>query len=99
MFAIALSTYLVPMDEVQKHTDEHRAYLRALHARGVLVASGPLVPRTGGALLFCADSPEAVQALLSGDPFQQRGIARYDVRMWDPGIGGDELQGLVNARQ
>ena len=45
MYALILVRYRVPMDEVAKFTDEHRAYLRELKADGTLIASGPMDPR------------------------------------------------------
>ena len=53
MYALILIRYRLPMEEVAKVTDEHRAYLRELKAEGTLIASGPHGPafgrRTAGA--------------------------------------------------
>jgi hypothetical protein len=43
------------------------------------------VPRIGGLIIIRAASLEACQALLADDPFQQQGIARYDVYEFNPG--------------
>lgn len=103
MYALALIRYRRPVDEVLAATDDHRAYLKTLKERGVLVASGPLVPRFGGALLLhvAGDDPDAVQGALDavrdGDPYWQRGLAQYELLPWAPGIGRDDLDRLVGG--
>ena len=54
MYALALVRYRRPLEEVLTVSDAHRAYLMGLKDRGLLLASGPLSPRTGGALLLSA---------------------------------------------
>ena len=51
MYALAIIRYRKPLEEVVKHVDEHRAYCHGLKQEGLLIASGPLVPRNGGAIL------------------------------------------------
>ena len=97
MYAIAIIRYRKPLEEVLKIVDEHRAYLQDLHTRGTLLASGPLEPRSGGALLLRV--PDAtVQATLDavrdGDPFVKKGVAQYELMPWVPGIGKDGLDRL-----
>lgn len=92
-FALVLIRYRRPLEEVQASTAEHRAYLATLHARGVLVASGPFEPRTGGAILLrfregTADTPETIR---DADPYFQRGLAEYELLHWAPTIGHDTL--------
>ncbi len=95
MFAIVTLEYLVPLETVLANTDDHRAYLRSLHAQGNLVASGPFVPRTGGMLIMAGRDLEAIAALTRDDPFHSRKIARYEIREWAPTIGDELLkQGL-----
>ena len=45
MYAIAILRYRKPLEEVVKHLDSHRAYCQGLKQEGLLIASGPLVPR------------------------------------------------------
>jgi uncharacterized protein YciI len=97
MYALALIRYRKPLDEVVAVQDEHRAYLRDLKAQGKLLASGPLDPRTGGALLLRLPdgSPDAaLDAIRDGDPFVKKGIAQYELLRWAPGIGKDDLDRL-----
>jgi uncharacterized protein YciI len=91
VFGLVTLQYARPLEEVLLHVEDHRAYLRELHRQGHLVASGPFVPRTGGALLLHAATEEAMRELIKGDPFAIRGIATYELRIWDPVIGKEAL--------
>ena len=97
MYALVLIRYRVPLEEVAKVTDEHRAYLRELKQQGTLLASGPLDPRTGGALLLRvpdADSRAALDRVRNGDPFWKNGLANYELMLWAPVIGKEALDQL-----
>jgi uncharacterized protein YciI len=97
MYAIAILRYRKPLDEILPLVDEHRAYLRELQARGILLASGPCVPRNGGALLLRVPD-EAVAATLDAvrdeDPFTRAGAAQYELLPWAPAIGLEGLDAL-----
>ena len=94
MYAWVLLRYRKPIEEVVKVTDAHRAYLRELKAKGVLVASGPFDPRTGGGLLVRVSDENAHQeldAIRDGDPFWKTGMAQHELLLWNPVIGGEDL--------
>jgi uncharacterized protein YciI len=97
MYALAILRYRKPLEDVLKHVDAHRAYLGSLKAKGLLLASGPLDPRTGGALLLRV--PDAavdatLDAVRDGDPFTQAGVAQYELLPWSPVLGQDALDKL-----
>jgi uncharacterized protein YciI len=97
MYAIAVIRYRAPIERIQEITDEHRAYLRELQAKGTLLAAGPMVPRFGGAILLRvpdAGSDEALNAIRDGDPFVKKGAAQYELVAWAPVIGTDALDRL-----
>ena len=97
MYALAIIRYRRPLEEVLPVVDEHRAWLRELQGQGILLASGPMDPRSGGALLLRVPD-DAVHATLDrvrdGDPFTQRGLAQYELIPWAPTIGKDALDRL-----
>lgn len=100
MFAIALIRYRVPLEQVLPHVDEHRAYLRSLKERGVLLASGPMEPRVGGMLLLHVPDDQvadALDAVRDGDPFTERGVAQYELLPWAPVIGKEALERLLTT--
>jgi uncharacterized protein YciI len=97
MYALAILRYRKPLEEVVKHVDAHRAYLGVLKAKGLLLASGPLDPRSGGVLLLRVPD-DAVAATLDGirdgDPFMKAGVAQYELLPWTPVLGQDGLDKL-----
>ena len=96
MYAIALIRYRKAVEEVVVHQDTHRAYLRELKAKGVLIASGPCNPRFGGILLLrvADDDLKALDAVRDGDPFVRNGVAQYELIGWAPVIGKEDLDKL-----
>ena len=94
MYAYVVLRYLVDMDRIAQTLDRHRAYLRGLKERRKLVASGPLVPRTGGALLLRADDEAELAQLLADDPFTQEKLVEHTVYHWAPNIGTEGLDAI-----
>ena len=97
MYAIAILRYRKPLEDVLKHIDAHRAYLQGLKQEGMLLASGPMVPRHGGALLLRVPDNEAQATLDSvrdNDPYSRAGVAQYEVWPWTPVFGVEDLDRL-----
>ncbi len=94
MYALAIIRYRRAIEEVLAHYDAHRAYLQDLKARGLLVASGPLEPRFGGALLLRVPD-EGAQATLDrirdDDPYWQAGVGQYELLPWNVRTGREDL--------
>lgn len=85
MFVVLL-TYVKPLDEVDVVTADHRAWLDQHVSSGLLIATGPQVPRTGGVLLARGGGTKAeLEAVLKDDPFQIAGVASYQVIEFAPG--------------
>jgi uncharacterized protein YciI len=97
MYALAIIRYRKPLEDVLKHIESHRAYLQGLKQEGMLLASGPFVPRSGGGLLLRVPDHE-IQATLDSirdnDPFTRFGLAQYELWPWAPTIGVEELDRL-----
>jgi uncharacterized protein YciI len=100
MYAIAIIRYRRPLEEVAEVTDQHRGYLAGLKDEGILIASGPMDPRTGGILLLNVPD-DAVAATLDrvrdGDPYVTFGLAQYELLAWNVGIGKPELDRIARA--
>ncbi len=97
MYALALIRYRRPLEEVLNVTDAHRAYLRELKEQGLLLASGPFDPRSGGALLLRlpdGDVQGSLDRIRDNDPFVKTGMAQYELLAWNPVIGKDNLDKL-----
>jgi len=94
MYALAILRYRKPTEDVLKVVEAHRAYLRDLQGQGLLLASGPFDPRSGGALLLRVpdqDPAAALDAIRDGDPFTRGGLAQYELLPWVPVIGKEAL--------
>ena len=83
MFVI-LVNYIKPLTEIDAKLEAHRRFLAEGYAAGYLLASGPRVPRTGGILLAQAQSSDEIKAYLSRDPFNEAGVAQYEVLEFNP---------------
>lgn len=85
MFVVTL-TYLKSIEEIEARTAEHRAWLDQHVQSGLLIATGPMVPRTGGVFLARGGGTTAeLAALLRDDPFQVHGLVRCDIVEFAPG--------------
>jgi uncharacterized protein YciI len=94
MYAYVVLRYLVDLERIGQTVDRHRAYLRELKERRKLVASGPLVPRTGGALLLRFTDDAELAQLIADDPFAQEKLVEHVVYRWAPNIGTEGLDAL-----
>jgi uncharacterized protein YciI len=97
MYAIAIVRYRKTLEEVTKLLPDHRAYLGGLKEKGLLVASGPLEPWNGGALLLRVpdgDVDAALSAIRDGDPYVKAGLAQYELLPWKPVLGMEGLDKL-----
>lgn len=95
MFVVLLN-YMKPIEEVERVTVPHRAFLDELYANGVLLISGPGVPRTGGVLVARGGrSKDELMEILKGDPFYTEGIAEYTIIEFNPVKHHEVLKGLL----
>ena len=85
MFIVTI-TYTQPIEAIEERTVEHRAWLDQHVASGLIIAAGPMVPRTGGILIVRSGVAKAeLEALLKADPFQVHGLADYVVTEFNAG--------------
>ena len=81
---LLVSKYLVPLEEVDAHLPEHRAFLDRFYREGKFVFSGPREPRTGGVILCNVDSHLEAMKIVCEDPFFTEKIADYEVIGFNP---------------
>ena len=69
--------------KVEAARPAHRAYLTSLIQKDQLFASGPYDDGSGALIVYEADSPEAVDALMKADPFFAAEVfLKWTVRPW-----------------
>ena len=74
--------------EVNQVRPTHRVWLEEQLENGSLLASGPMVDRPAGLLVFRAESIEALNNLLDQDPFELAGvIGERTIEEWNPVFG------------
>lgn len=81
---IAISTYLKPLTEVDVHREEHRKYLKSLHASGKLLISGRQNPPVGGVIIARIKSLDEFKLILAEDPFFKSGMVEYKITEFNP---------------
>ncbi|HZU55542.1 MAG TPA: YciI family protein [Actinocrinis sp.] len=96
MFVITL-TYKVSLELVDKHIPAHVEWLKKHYEAGMLLATGPRVPRTGGVILARPVPREQIDEFIAGDPFRVHGIADYDVVEFAPSSVAPGLELLKDA--
>jgi len=69
--------YKAPIEKINEVRDRHRAFLESGYEKGLILMSGPQVPRTGGMIVARAGSMEEIAEFLSNDPYQKEKVAEY----------------------
>jgi NADP-dependent 3-hydroxy acid dehydrogenase YdfG/uncharacterized protein YciI len=100
VIAIVSIVHTAEHDAVAVHVDAHKAFLAALHQRGKLVASGPFAARGGGTVLLRVRDESESAELLRSEPYLVHGVARHDVRFWNPTLGSElfEKRGKLEGK-
>ena len=71
--------YTKPFEAVEPIVPDHRTYLQTGYEKGILLMSGPQIPRTGGILVARADSANEVLTFCVGDTYAVAGVATHRV--------------------
>jgi len=85
-------TFLRPYSAMQPHLEAHRAWVRQLRDRGVVISSGYLVdgegrPGGGGLLLLEATDYASAEALIRQDPMLRSGCVTWSLHGWISAVG------------
>ncbi len=76
--------YKAPLERINEVRDRHRAFLDTGYKKGMILMSGPQVPRIGGIIIGRAESMEEFASLLAEDPYQKEGVADYKFMEFTP---------------
>ncbi|TGK07593.1 hypothetical protein EHO59_05695 [Leptospira semungkisensis] len=76
--------YIVPIEKLDEVTPAHREFLQVQYDKGILLISGPKVPRVGGMIIAKSSSQEELQDLMKDDPFLKQNCAKYTYKEFAP---------------
>ncbi len=93
MYIINLQ-YTKPLEEVDTLIDEHIEFLKRQYEKGVFIASGRKIPRTGGIILVRNISLEELDKIIAEDPFNIHGVAEYSMTQFTPTMMAVGFEGL-----
>ncbi len=77
-------TYTVPVESLGDVLPRHREFLQTGYDSGMLLASGPQEPRTGGIIIARADSISTVKDFFAQDPYALEKAATHRFIEFDP---------------
>jgi uncharacterized protein YciI len=81
---LMISTYTVPLEEVDKQRDAHLAFLDAKQAAGVVVEAGRQDPPTGGVVILNVASEAEAFAVMADDPYVTAKVGEYRAVGFNP---------------
>jgi len=84
---VVLTTPIASESDLAKMLPEHLSYMLELEKSGVLFGSGPFVggsdvPAGSGMTILRASSSAEAASIAERDPFNRRGLRRFEVREW-----------------
>lgn len=80
----AIAKYTPDASVIAKARPAHRQYLTGLVEQGKLVISGPFANDVGGLLVYEAETPDQVEAMVREDPFAKQGVfLSWEIRPWN----------------
>lgn len=89
--------FAAPLEQIEAATPDHRAYLQTGYDKGMLLLSGPQIPRTAGVIIMRAPSREDAEAFANGDPYFTRGLATPRLVEFNPVKRQPFLEDWVNG--
>ena len=84
---LMISTYVVPLAEVDQLRDAHLAFLDALEERGLVVSAGRQDPPKGGVVILDVPSEEEAHAVMADDPYVKAKAGVYQATGFNPSRG------------
>lgn len=98
MFIVQL-TYKTPISEVDKYLQAHRQFLDYYYKQGLLIASGPMKPRTGGIIIAATNDRAYLEEVFQKDPYYLAEIADYQMIEFTPVKHCEELTAVIQRTE
>ena len=96
---IIQTTYKASLNEVNKYLNAHREFLDYYYKQGVLLASGPQNPRTGGIIIAAGKDKSVIESIFQKDPFYLAEIADYQFIEFMPIKHCDALKDIIEKTE
>jgi len=94
MYIVSVN-YVKPLDEVDRYLPGHVQFLDEYYAKGVFIASGRKVPRTGGIIMAKGVGRAELEDILAQDPFKANGVAVYEITEFAASKASSEFASLI----
>ena len=98
MFIIQLR-YRAPLAEIDRYLQSHREFLDYYYKQGLLIASGPLRPRTGGIIIAATTDKTYLETIFKEDPYSLADIAEYHFIEFTPVKHCDALKDIIQKTE
>lgn len=92
-------TYIAPLGEVDKYLQAHREFLDYHYKQGLLLVSGPTIPRIGGIVIALTQDKALVESIFKSDPYYLAEIAKYEFIAFTPVKHRDDIKDLISASE
>lgn len=76
--------YTAPFEQIAEILPAHRAFLQSGYEKGLLLCSGPMVPKTGGVVIARASEIKDIEDFFSVDPYLLNNAATYRYVEFEP---------------
>lgn len=76
---VLISRFQRPFDEVNRSFVSHSAWVQRNYESGRFLVSGRREPLIGGIIVARATSEQELREVLHTDPYQQQGLAEYEI--------------------
>ena len=97
MFVIEL-IYKADLAEIDAHMAAHMTFLRKYYASGNFLVSGRKIPRDGGIILAVGKSRRLIEAIVTQDPFVERGLADFRIIEFRASQRADDIQKRLESQ-
>lgn len=95
MFLVIL-TYKKPIEEIELFLSEHILFLDKHYESKKFIFSGRRNPRVGGIILVNTETKEEVISIIQEDPFNQNGLADYEIIEFIPTKYDKRFEEFIN---
>jgi len=76
---VLISHFQKPFEEVNRSFALHSTWVQRQYEAGRFLVSGRREPLIGGIIVARASSEQELREVLNTDPYQQRGLAEYEI--------------------